>query len=230
VAKAHVARHSTLDWTKGHALGTLEGGTYAATRAMDRGVVLGLATGELLTNASLARPGNAEALVALLSAVARSRIVHVAHVEDGIAPASNPISALSHAHLALALWHSLGAILVMFAAFGVRHARAKPTAPPKRRAFTEHVEATSAVYARTRMTGHALASFVRYADERLRAKMPRGSNDPAAFLAARSGADPAHVAALWTRANAATTAGKTKGDLQVLRELTTLFQRAMKSD
>ena len=73
----------------------------------------------------------------------------------------------------------LVATLVLFFAVGVRLARPKPAAPPRRRAFAEHVEAVGALYARTRSAPHALAAYARFADERLRARMPRGTSDVA---------------------------------------------------
>ena len=63
----------------------------------------------------------------------------------------------------------------------------RPAPPPRRRAFAEHVEAVGALYARTRNAPHALAAYARFADERLRARMPRGTGDVAAFLASRAG-------------------------------------------
>ena len=50
-------------------------------------------------------------------------------------------------------------------AVGVRQARPKPSQPPRRRAFSEHVEAVGALYARTRNAAHALAAFSRFADD-----------------------------------------------------------------
>ncbi len=179
-----------------------DGTTYAATTPSGRGTVLGLATDELTTNAGLARPGNAAALVAILSNTNRSAF-QIAQPEDGVTPPSSPISALRRAGLGLALAHGLVATLVLFLAAGVRLARPRPAAPPLRRAFAEHVEAVGALYARTGSAGHALAAYARFAEQRLRTRMPRGTTDVAGFLASRSRLPLDVCQELWARATAA---------------------------
>jgi hypothetical protein len=98
----------------------------------------------------------------------------------------------------------------------------------RRRAFVEHVEATGALYARTHSAAHALAVYAHFADERLRAKAPRGTA-PAAFLAQRSGADPKETAELYARAMSARVESPATGEeLFVLRRLSALFSMAMR--
>jgi hypothetical protein len=230
---AKIARPSALTWeAEPFELATLKSGElYAASKTVGAGVILGIANDDLLTNAALSIPGNAPALVALLAVVDRTHEFKVAKPEDGISPPTNPIAALNRAGLGLGLWHALAASLILFLAVGVRLARPKPTPPPRRRAFTEHVEATGALFARTRIAAHALAAYARYADERLRAKMPRGMSDPSAFLASRANADPAECAAIWARATAARSGDPPRGDeLIILRQLSQLYSNATKSD
>jgi hypothetical protein len=207
-----------------------DGTTYAASVRRGRGVVVGIATDELLTNAGLARPGNAAALVAILSSAARTEM-RMASSEDGVSPPSTPIAALLRAGLGLALAHAAVFTLVLFAAVGRRHARPRPVPPPRRRAFSEHVEAVGALYARARSSPHALAAYARFADERLRARMPRGSGDVASFLASRARM-PLHVCQqLWARAMQAKSGAPPLGDeLAVLRELSSLYAAAMAQD
>jgi hypothetical protein len=229
-ADAHLARRAALDWaTRDVELAELEDGKlYAAVRVLGRGRVLGVANDDLFTNAGLARPGNARALIDLLDALGGTSF-RVARPEDAILPPSNPLASLLEAGLGMGLAHALVATLLLFAAVGIRHARPRPAPPPRRRAFAEHVEATGALYARTGIAAHALATYARYAEGLLRAAMPRGTTDPASFLASRTGADRATCAALWARATAATSlpAAPARGDeLAVLRELSALVSAA----
>jgi hypothetical protein len=88
-----------------------------------------------------------------------------------------------------------------------------------------------ALYARARSAPHALAAYARFADERLRARMPRGSGDVASFLASRARM-PLHVCQqLWARAMQAKGGAPPLGDeLGVLRELSALYAAAMAQD
>jgi hypothetical protein len=228
-----LARPSALAWPgESSEVASLSGGeTYAAIRGLGEGKVLGLANDDLLTNAALSRRGNPGVLVAILGHVEDIHEIKIARPEDGVSPPSNPIAALNRAGLGLGLWHALAATLLAFLAVGTRLARPRPTPPPQRRAFTEHVEATGALYARARIPAHALAAYARYADERLRAKMPRAMTDPAAFLASRANADPATCAALWERATAARSGAPPRGDeLATLRHLSQLVTEATRAD
>jgi hypothetical protein len=131
----------------------------------------------------------------------------------------------------MGLVHALGAALILFLAVGVRLSRPRPEPPPRRRAFAEHVEAVGALYARTRNAPHALTSFARFADERLRARMPRGMADVAAFLASRTNVPLDTCQRLWTRAVQAKGGAPALGDeLAVLRELTAAYSAAMARD
>jgi hypothetical protein len=225
---ATVTHFEGLTWTTAHAdLATFgDKTTYAALATVGRGFVLGLAGDELLTNAGIAHPGNAATLAAILARVAPSRL-EIARAEGGVSPASNPIAGLARAGVGSGLLHALGFTAILFLAAGVRLTRPRPTAPPARRAFAEHVEATGALYAKTRAAAHALAAYTRFADERLHAKMPRGSTDVPAFLAARSGRDRDDCERVWWRAKGADPAAPPRGDeLDVLKELASMLAKA----
>ncbi len=234
---AHTDEHGELVQTGGMTMGGADrvasfadGTLYAASLQRGRGVIVGIATDELFTNAALARPGNAAALVAILASASRTEM-RMASAEDGVSPPSTPIAALLRAGLGLALAHAAVFALVLFVAVGRRQARPRPMRPPRRRAFSEHVEAVGALYARARSAPHALAAYARFADERLRARMPHGSGDVASFLASRARM-PLHVCQqLWARAMQAKSGAPPMGDeLTVLRELSSLYAAAMAQD
>jgi hypothetical protein len=207
-----------------------DGLTYAAVLAHGRGFVLGIASDELMQNAGLLRPGNAAAMVSILSNADRLEL-RLADPEDGVSPPSTPIGALLRAGLGMGLAHALLAALVLFFAVGVRLARPRPATPPRRRAFSEHVEAVGALYARTRNAPHALAAYARFADDRLRARMPRGGGDVAAFLASRAHMPLDACQHLWARAVQAKAGAPPLGDeLVVLRELAAVYAAAMAQD
>ncbi|MEO6576410.1 MAG: DUF4350 domain-containing protein [Polyangiaceae bacterium] len=228
-----VAEAAALDWADDAATAVALTGdreTYAALRRMKRGSILAIANGDLLTNASLTRTGNPAALVAILSNVDRTEI-RTTRPEDGISPPTNPISGLARAGLGLGMWHALAATMLVFFAVGARVSRPKPTRPPQRRAFSEHVEATGALYARTASAPHALAAYTRYAAERLRAKLPRGVTDPVQFLSQRSGVSAEECARVWRRATNVQAGDAPQGDeLTVLKQLSAIYTAAMKAD
>jgi hypothetical protein len=204
-----------------------DGTLYAAVLPHGSGYVLGIASDELMTNAGLARPGNAAAMVSILSNADRLEI-RMADPEDGVSPPTTPIAALLRAGLGTALVHALVATLILFLAAGVRLARPKPAYPPRRRAFAEHVQAVGALYARARSAPHALGAFARFADERLRARLPRGSSDVPGFLASRASLPLDVCQRLWGRALHAKAGAPPLGDeLVVLRDLTAAYAAAM---
>lgn len=233
---ASVAIPAAVTWGDVPLAWFAEGETYAAMHRAGQGLVVGIATDELLTNAALARPANARALVTILG-VTEPHELYLARPEDAIAPPSNPVSGMIRAGLGLGLAHALALAAVLFLAAGVRLARPKPTPPPARRAFAESVEASGALWARAKMAPHALASYARFVDERLRAKMPRrrdaahGTSDVAAFLATRAGADPAECEVVWQRAKNTRPDEPARGDeLDVLKRLASLYAAATSSN
>lgn len=218
---------------------------YAAHKFHGKGAVLGVAGRELFTNVGVARPDNAGALAALLDVAMGDRAtteeergfrdaattfdVRVARREDGIPPPSNPFSALVQAGLGRGAWHALAAALVLFLAYGIRQARPRPATPPARRAFAEHVQATGAFYGRARALGHALASYGRYAEIRLRERVARGT-DPVQFLATRTKTPPEEVARIWKRATEASADDPPRGDeLTTIRDLGALLEKALET-
>jgi len=202
-------------------------------RGAGRGYVFGVATDELLTNAGLARPGNAAAAVALFSHAGRMSFA-IADPDDGVAPPSTPLAAMLRAGLGPGLLHAFVACVVLFLAAGVRLARPKPAPPPLRRAFAEHVDAVGALYARTRSAAHALAAYAQFADERLRERLsrqPSQGGNVAAFLAARAGVPLERSQRVWARAVEARGGGPPQGDeLAVLAELRAMVSAVMAKD
>lgn len=241
---ARVGRRRAMTWADSEAVAFVgDRSVYAAHKPHGRGVVLGVVGRELFTNVGVTRPDNASALAALLdiamierrladdergvTTIATTFEVRVARREDGIPPPSNPFSALVQAGLGRGVWHALAAAVVLFLAFGIRHARARPSTPPARRAFAEHVEATGAFYGRARAMGHALASYGRFAEMRLRERVPRGT-DPVAFLAARAKVAPEEAARVWRRATEASAEDPPRGDeLATIRDLGAMLESAL---
>jgi hypothetical protein len=228
---AKLARSAAMTWPNDdrapRAIAHLDSGElYGALRVFGDGRVLGLASADLLSNVGLAVPGNAAAIVAMLATLDRHEFA-IARAEQGVAPPSNPFAGLVHIGLGPALAHVALFIPLLFLAYGVRQTAPRAEPPPRRQAFAEHVQAVGALYARRRAATHALAVYAKHVDDRVRAAMPRG-NDPAQFLAARSGADPATAAELYARALAAESGAKPLGDeLRVLQRLSVLYAKAI---
>ena len=238
-----VATTQALQWSGSDAIAKLGESVYAARRDVGQGAIIGLAGDDLLTNIGAASPANAEALVAIVDVAARDRTradvmrgatsnaqvyeIHVARGHDGVPPPSNPFSALVQAGLGKGAWHALAAAVVLFLAYGIRHASARPGAAPARRAFAEHVEATGAFYGRARAVAHALAAYGKFAELRVRERVPRGG-DPVAFLAARAQVPHAEAARVWKRATEANAADPARGDeLATIRDLRALLVKAL---
>jgi len=239
---ARVGVSRALEWPGSDPIAFAGTTVYAAHISRGKGSVIGVAGRELATNLGVARPDNAGAFVAILDIAMNDRHeqgiergiteegrpeIRVARAEDGIPPPSNPFSALVQAGLGKGSWHALAAAAVLFLAFGIRHARPRPSAPVTRRAFAEHVEATGAFYGRAGALGHALASYGRFAEMRLRERVPRGA-DPVAFLAARANVAPDEAARLWKRATEASADDPPRGDeLTTIRDLGALLAKAL---
>jgi hypothetical protein len=231
VQHAKVATNAAMTWPNEdrapRAIAHLESGElYGALRVFGEGRILGLASADLLSNAGLAVPGNAAALVAMLGSLDRHEFA-IARAEQGFAPPSNPFAGLVRIGLGPALVHVAVFIPLLFLAYGMRQTAPRAEPPVHRRAFAEHVQAVGALYARTRAATHALAVYAKHIDDRLRAMMPRGQ-DPAQFLAARSGADAPSTSELYARALGAKSGEKPKGDeLQALHRLSLLYAKAI---
>jgi hypothetical protein len=199
---------------------------YGALRPFGRGKVLGLASGDLLTNVALAVPGNAAAVIAMLAALDRHEFA-VARAEQGIAPPDNPFAGLVHVGLGPALFHAALFIPLLFFAYGVRQAAPRGEPPARRRAFAEHVQAVGGLYARRRASRHALAVYAKHVDDRVRAAMGR-AGDPVDFLATRSGTSRAETAEIHAKASAAQAGAAARGDeLRVLQKLSAIYAKAI---
>lgn len=192
----HLARHGGIEWASGFPIArTTDEVTWAAMRELGGGRVLGMAEIDLITNAGLARPDNAAAMIAILSRLetlegGKAKTIRIARPEDGTSPPSNPFSALVRAGLGLGLGHALVATLLLFLAAGTRRTRAAPREAPRRRAFVEHVEATGALWSRTMLAAHALRSYGRWVEERLRGTQHDGAEHLARAREARSDEPP----------------------------------------
>src|SRR5262249_43132618 len=120
--EGHLARPSAINWpyAEGDTIARLaDGQLYAALHRHGTGKVLGIANDDMFTNAGLARPGNARALVRILANLRREQL-QIARPEDGITPPASPIAALVDAGLGMGLLHAAFAVLVTFVAYGVR--------------------------------------------------------------------------------------------------------------
>jgi len=242
-AGARVGNPRALSWPNSETIAWTDKSVYAAHSSHGKGAVVGVAGHELVTNIGVAKSENAAAFAALLDVAVADRRTTTAEREgpespveirfarrlDGIAPPSNPFSALVQAGLGRGSWHALGAAVVLFLAFGIRQARARPVAPQPRRAFAEHVEATGAFYGRARALGHALASYGRFAEMRIRERVPRGG-DPVQFLAARAKVPVEEAARVWKRATEASAEDPPRGDeLTTIRDLGAMLAKALET-
>ncbi len=243
VLEGTVAEPHALTWPASDLLATIGTGTYAARKYIGQGAIVGVAGTELLTNVGTSIPANAEILVALFDEAARTRTwvdgrrgvtdapasyaLRIAREQDGVSPPTNPFSALEQAGLGKASWHALAAALVLFLAYGIRHARAAPSRPTTRRAFAEHVEATGAFYGRSRAFAHALAAYGRFAEMRVRERMAR-TGDPIAFLAEGAHVSLDEAERVWKRATEASADDPLRGDeLATIRDLRAMLVRAL---
>ena len=231
VSGARVAHKDVIAWKAGvfaEPIAMLGNKVYASKRRIGRGTLLGVANDDLWTNIGLMPKRNAAALVTMIRAASESRLkVRVARPEDGILPPSNPFAALIAAGLGRGAWHALAAAILLFLAYGIRHARPRSAPAAPRRAFVEHVAATGAFYARARARTHALAAYGRFLELRLREVAPRGA-DATTFLATRSGASPERTAELLARALGAKADEVPKGDeLEIIAELRAMLAKAL---
>ncbi len=202
---------------------------YVVGQFRGAGAIYGVASDDLFTNAGLAIPGNAATAIAILSNIPREKFIF-APVGSGYSPPSNPISGLVNAGLGLPLLHGFFATIILFFAVGIRLRAPLPDVPPQRRAFTEHIYATAAIYNRTGSAKHALASFGRYAETRLARKLSRTAPDVVTFLSQRSGERIEVCAVVWGRALVAREAENDppNGDeLKILQTLSSIYSRAM---
>ena len=204
---------------------------YAVGQLRGSGSIYGMASDDLFTNAGLAVPGNAAAAIAILTNVPRTRFWFASPI-DGFSPPSNPFTGLLNAGLGLPLGHAFFAVVILFFAVGMRFGRARPEAPPTRRAFAEHVAATAAVYNRAGAAKHALAAFSRFAENRLVKRLGRGALCIFSLSVQRSGKHSEDGAHGGERALAAREFefDKPNGDeIVILRRLTLMYAKTMRS-
>ena len=234
-----------LKWQSAHAFARIGSHMYGAREFKGQGAIIGIAGSELFTNIGVSIPANADALVAVMTDAlsdrkmldnargaltdSELRTIQFARAGDGIEPPSNPFTALQASGLGKGAWHALAAAIVLFLAYGIRHARAKPEGLATRRAFREHVEATGAFYGRTKAFPHALAAYGKFAEMRIRERLPRGG-DVVGYLAARVNVPRDDVERIWRRATEAKAEDPVRGDeLKTIAELRSLLARALEA-
>lgn len=206
------------------------------------GLVVTLDEGDFFTNAALAHPRNPTIALTILRMAAGKgqaslgadgllrytsyRTIERARRHDGRQGASDPLSALLAAGLRLPLLHAAIFAAILFFAYGRRMGRAEPERLDSRRAFAEHVEANGLLWAKRSFGPLALATWARFAEERVRARMPKNGGDPADYLAAETGQDPEFIAKIWKRATEQSPVERARGDeIAILKTLAPLVDR-----
>lgn len=214
----------------------------ASVVSVGPGVVVTVDESDLFTNAALAYPRNPTIALTLLRVAAGKgtaslaadgivrygtyRTIERARRHDGRQGASDPLSALLAAGLRLPLIHAAIFAAILFFAYGRRMGRAEPDRLDSRRAFAEHVEANGLLWAKRKFGPLALATWARFAEERLRARMPKSATDPAQYLAIETGQDPVFIADIWKRATEQSPTERARGDeIAILKTLAPLLDR-----
>ena len=226
-ASAHVSLISGLGGTT---LGRYpDGSPYAVSLHYKKGMVIFVASEEALTNIGLLDPQILTTLVTISDHFYDGRVAFLKKrsAESG---ASGPMGAMVKAGFGAALIHALIASLLLFFAVGYRMTNPPSIRPDRRRAFVEHIRAVAGLYQRTRATRHALASFRRFAEERLRQRMPRWEHDIGSYISSRSGEPRNYCTSVWEYARAADPSQPTQStDLEYLRALIRLYRSATTS-
>ncbi len=219
-----------------------DGKIAASLVSVGTGTVVTLDEADLFTNAALAYPRNPTIALTLLRVAAGKgtpsvaadgivrystyRTIERARRHDGRQGASDPLSALLAAGLRLPLIHAAIFAAILFFAYGRRMGRAEPDRLDSRRAFAEHVEANGLLWAKRKFGPLALATWARFAEERLRARMPKSATDPAHYLALETGQDPTFIADIWKRATEQSPTERARGDeIAILKTLAPLLDR-----
>jgi hypothetical protein len=154
------------------------------------GAVLAMATDDLIANAGFARGHNATIAVALFADVAPANLL-VASPADGASPPDSPLASLTRAGLGPGLLHAAMALLSSGRSARGSHDRSRRSAGAP--CVHRHVEATGALHARRGTAKHALASFVRFTEDRMRGDVPLS-------ISHRTGVNVDECEAVWTRA------------------------------
>ena len=219
-----------------------DGKVAASLVSVGTGTVVTLDEADLFTNAALAYPRNPTIALTLLRVAAGKgtpsvaadgivrystyRTIERARRHDGRQGASDPLSALLAAGLRLPLIHAAIFAAILFFAYGRRMGRAEPDRLDSRRAFAEHVEANGLLWAKRKFGPLALATWARFAEERLRARMPKSATDPAHYLALETGQDPTFITEIWKRATEQSPTERARGDeIAILKTLAPLLDR-----
>ena len=201
-----------------------DGSIYAVSLAYGKGRAILVASEESLTNIGLQDPQILTTIVTISDHFEGSRVAFLTK-RSAENSASSPMGAMIKAGFGTALTHALIASLLLFIAIGYRLTSAPAVRPDRRRAFVEHIRAVAGLYQRTRATRHALSVFRRFAEERLRQRMPRWEQDVAGYIASRSGEPRDYCANVWEYARFADPNQPSQSaDLEYLRALIRLYR------
>ncbi len=228
--KAAGAHPSLVASLSGVTLGRYsDGSPYALSLRLGKGHLIAVASEESLTNIGLQDPGVLTAFVSIADHFDGNRIAFLKK-RAAESAGNGPVGAMMKAGFGSALLHALIASLLLFVAVGYR-LTSPPAAPrDRRRAFVEHIRAVAGLYQRTRSTRHALSAFRRFAEERLRQRMPHWEQDVASYISSRSGEPRDYCASVWEYARAADASQPRQAtDLEYLRALIRLYRSATTS-
>jgi hypothetical protein len=228
--KAASAHPSLLSRTGGVTIARYtDGSPYAVSLRFGKGHLVAVASEESLTNLGLQDPGVLTTFVSIADHFDGNRVA-LLKKRAAESAGNGPVGAMMKAGFGSALLHALIASLLLFVAVGYRI-----TAPPaqpgdRRRAFVEHIRAVAGLYQRTRSTRHALSAFRRFAEERLRQRMPHWEQDVASYISSRSGEPRDYCAGVWEYARAADPSQPRQAtDIEYLRALIRLYRSATTS-
>jgi hypothetical protein len=210
VANDNAARESAAgeisgdEGAEGEASGEMDGDDDEVSVA---GTLIVIADDRLFTNAALAFPENAEALLALVRYIGED--IEIIGELAGLV-ASSPLASVRRGRLAPFLLQLALLVGVFFLHKGVHFGRPRDPELASRREFLEHVEAVGRAYARARAAAQALRGYGTYALERLHQRMGmsvgRGIIGLAEALAARTGRSAGEIARLLVEVREATDA------------------------
>lgn len=193
------------------------------------GTVLFLSNTALLTNVSMAAADNARFAVNLLSQSGFSVEVFSDWTGSG---SQNPLEALSAANLTPWVLQLLVLGVLIGLWRGPHFGRPRDLTAEKRHAFVEHIQALGLRYARSKASGHVLASYAGWALGRLSLRLlpgeKRGLGELSTALARKTGRPESEVLQVLIAAKSAADAAHdnatVKEHLETMRQLEALLQ------
>jgi Domain of unknown function (DUF4350)/Domain of unknown function (DUF4129) len=224
-----------------HRLLTRGDSTYAAEFDLGNGRLLVFADDRLFVNASLAVPGNAAFLVALVEEGmpvvdgSGPKRVEIAGELVGVS-SPNPISSVKRSKLWPVMLQLLLLLGLLFLAKGIPFGALRDPVRTSRRTFADHVRAMGISYKKSNAARHAAMLYATFALERLRERaklgQSRGISVLADAIAVRSQQPIGQVARLLVLAEEARDPAEEQGmktpreeHLALIRELSALLKR-----